>query len=185
MLKKLHILLLTLLAAACFTVTAWADYDYIEQYGGGLLYRHRMGGLRLHRAVRRYGDAQHGGRQPAYHREAGMDAAGGAALRAGAEDRRAQRLHPGRGGADGQHRAAGLRQQLYVRLPDPGLRRERDLFLRLLVGAGVYVPAGRQRCDLRLHRRLVRRGEDRPDDPHLERPRRADRRFHRGHGQRR
>ena len=33
MLKKLHILLLTLLAAACFTVTAWADYDYIEQYG--------------------------------------------------------------------------------------------------------------------------------------------------------
>ena len=33
MLKKLHILLLTLLAAVCFTVTAWADYDYIEQYG--------------------------------------------------------------------------------------------------------------------------------------------------------
>ena len=33
MLKKLHILLLTLLAAACLTVTAWADYDYIEQYG--------------------------------------------------------------------------------------------------------------------------------------------------------
>ena len=33
MLKKIHILLLTLLAAACFTVTAWADYDYIEQYG--------------------------------------------------------------------------------------------------------------------------------------------------------
>ena len=32
MLKKLHILLLTLLAAVCFTVTAWADYDYIEQY---------------------------------------------------------------------------------------------------------------------------------------------------------
>ena len=28
-----HILLLTLLAAVCFTVTAWADYDYIEQYG--------------------------------------------------------------------------------------------------------------------------------------------------------
>lgn len=33
MLKKLHILLLTLLAAVCFTATAWADYDYIEQYG--------------------------------------------------------------------------------------------------------------------------------------------------------
>lgn len=82
--------------------------------GGGLLYRHRMGGLRLHRAVRRYGDAQHGGWQPAYHREAGVDAAGGAALRAGAENRRAQRLHPGRGGTDGQHRAVGLRQQLYV-----------------------------------------------------------------------
>ena len=31
MLKKLHILLLTLLAAACLTVTAWADYDYIER----------------------------------------------------------------------------------------------------------------------------------------------------------
>lgn len=77
--------------------------------GGGLLYRHRMGRLRLHRAVRRYGDAQHGGWQPAYHREAGVDAAGGAALRSGAEDRRAQRLHPGRGGTDGQHRAAGLR----------------------------------------------------------------------------
>ena len=33
MLKKLHILLLVLLAAVCFTATAWADYDYIEQYG--------------------------------------------------------------------------------------------------------------------------------------------------------
>ncbi len=33
MLKKLHILLLSLLAAACLTVTAWADYDYIEKYG--------------------------------------------------------------------------------------------------------------------------------------------------------
>ena len=32
MLKKLHILLLTLLAAACLTVTAWADYDYIDRY---------------------------------------------------------------------------------------------------------------------------------------------------------
>ena len=57
MLKKLHVLLLVLLAAVCF-------------------YRHRMGRLRLHRAVRRYGDAQHGGWQPAYHREAGVDAAG-------------------------------------------------------------------------------------------------------------
>ena len=33
MLKKLHVLLLVLLAAVCFTATAWADYDYIEQYG--------------------------------------------------------------------------------------------------------------------------------------------------------
>ena len=33
MLKKLHVLLLILLAAVCFTATAWADYDYIEQYG--------------------------------------------------------------------------------------------------------------------------------------------------------
>ena len=33
MLKKLHVLLLALLAAVCFTATAWADYDYIEQYG--------------------------------------------------------------------------------------------------------------------------------------------------------
>lgn len=32
MLKKLHILLLTLLAALCCTVTAWADYDYIDRY---------------------------------------------------------------------------------------------------------------------------------------------------------
>ena len=32
MLKKLHVLLLVLLAAVCFTATAWADYDYIEQY---------------------------------------------------------------------------------------------------------------------------------------------------------
>ena len=33
MLKKLTTLMLALLAAACLTVTAWADYDYIEQYG--------------------------------------------------------------------------------------------------------------------------------------------------------
>lgn len=33
MLKKLHVLMLVLLAAVCFTATAWADYDYIEQYG--------------------------------------------------------------------------------------------------------------------------------------------------------
>ena len=33
MLKKLTALVLALLAAACLTVTAWADYDYIEQYG--------------------------------------------------------------------------------------------------------------------------------------------------------
>ncbi len=33
MLKKLTALMLALLAAACLTVTAWADYDYIEQYG--------------------------------------------------------------------------------------------------------------------------------------------------------
>ena len=32
MLKKLHILLLTLLTALCCTVTAWADYDYINDY---------------------------------------------------------------------------------------------------------------------------------------------------------
>ena len=32
MLKKLHILLLTVLAALCCTVTAWADYDYIDRY---------------------------------------------------------------------------------------------------------------------------------------------------------
>ena len=31
--ESCHVLLLTLLAAVCFTVTAWADYDYIEQYG--------------------------------------------------------------------------------------------------------------------------------------------------------
>ena len=33
MLKKLHVLLIVLLAAVCFAATAWADYDYIEQYG--------------------------------------------------------------------------------------------------------------------------------------------------------
>ena len=32
MLKKLHILLVTLLAALCCAVTAWADYDYIDRY---------------------------------------------------------------------------------------------------------------------------------------------------------
>ena len=32
MLKKLTALVLALLAAACLTVTAWADYDYIDQY---------------------------------------------------------------------------------------------------------------------------------------------------------
>ena len=32
MLKKLRILLLALLAALCCTVTAWADYDYIDRY---------------------------------------------------------------------------------------------------------------------------------------------------------
>ena len=32
MLKKLTALMLALLAAACLTVTAWADYDYIDQY---------------------------------------------------------------------------------------------------------------------------------------------------------
>ncbi len=32
MLKKLTGLMLALLAAACLTVTAWADYDYIDQY---------------------------------------------------------------------------------------------------------------------------------------------------------
>ena len=32
MLKKLRILLLALLTALCCTVTAWADYDYIDRY---------------------------------------------------------------------------------------------------------------------------------------------------------
>ena len=32
MLKKLTALVLALLTAACLTVTAWADYDYIDQY---------------------------------------------------------------------------------------------------------------------------------------------------------
>lgn len=32
MLKKLHILLLTVLAALCCTAIAWADYDYIDRY---------------------------------------------------------------------------------------------------------------------------------------------------------
>ena len=32
MLKKLTALVLALLATACLTVTAWADYDYIDQY---------------------------------------------------------------------------------------------------------------------------------------------------------
>ena len=32
MLKKLTALMLALLTAACLTVTAWADYDYIDQY---------------------------------------------------------------------------------------------------------------------------------------------------------
>ena len=36
MLKKLHILLLTLLTALCCTVTAWADYDYINDYSVGV-----------------------------------------------------------------------------------------------------------------------------------------------------
>ena len=33
MLKKLHILLLTVLAALCCTAIAWADYDYIVYIG--------------------------------------------------------------------------------------------------------------------------------------------------------
>ncbi len=32
MLKRLHILLLSLLAASCLTAVAWADYDYIDRY---------------------------------------------------------------------------------------------------------------------------------------------------------
>lgn len=32
MLKKLRILLLALLTVLCCTVTAWADYDYIDRY---------------------------------------------------------------------------------------------------------------------------------------------------------
>ena len=32
MLKKLHIPLLTVLAALCCTAIAWADYDYIDRY---------------------------------------------------------------------------------------------------------------------------------------------------------
>ena len=32
MLKRLHILLLSLLAAFCLTAVAWADYDYIDRY---------------------------------------------------------------------------------------------------------------------------------------------------------
>ena len=83
MLKKLHILLLTLLAAACFTVTAWADYDYIEQYGVMVTPNTEDGSLLITVKL---------------------------------EWTPLERLHPGRGGADGQHRAAGLRQQLYVRL---------------------------------------------------------------------
>ena len=33
MLKGLRVLWIGVLAAACLTVTAWADYDYIEKYG--------------------------------------------------------------------------------------------------------------------------------------------------------
>ena len=86
MLKKLHVLLLVLLAAVCFTATAWADYDYIEQYGVMVTPNTEDGSLLITVKLEW---------TPLEELPYGQE--------------RTQRLHPGCGGADGQHRAPGLR----------------------------------------------------------------------------
>ena len=124
MLKKLTALVLALLAAACLTVTAWADYDYIEQYGvmvtpntedGSLLITVKLEWTPLEELP--------------YGQELKIGVPNGSIRDVAAQTDNIERLD-----FDNSY--------MYVYL-DRGYDANETFSLRLLVGAGVYVPVRR------------------------------------------
>ena len=124
MLKKLHILLLTVLAALCCTAIAWADYDYIDRYDVDVLPNTDDGSLTITVSL---------------------------TWTALEELPYGQELKVGIPHGSIREKTA----LLYVHLSGPRLQEERDVYVLLPLGAGVYVRTGRQHGDLRLHPRMV------------------------------